>query len=110
MTRHYCSEKGTNTMRILVIGGTNFMGPLVARALHAQGHHITVFHRGKTTTDLPDGTQEILGDRHPLTNVASLLQKTNPDIVLDMIPFVEQDAFDVMQTFRGIARRVVAIS
>jgi len=97
-------------MRVLVIGGTNFMGPLVVQTLHAQGHDVTVFHRGKTTTDLPQGVREIFGDRHPLANVASGIQKAEPDIVLDMIPALEQDAWDIMHTFRGIARRVVAIS
>ncbi len=97
-------------MRILVIGGTNFMGPLVVRTLHTQGHNITVFHRGQTPTELPDSVQEILGDRRPLTNVASILQKTEPELVLDMIPSSEQDAQEVMRTFSGIARRVVSIS
>lgn len=97
-------------MRILIIGGTNFMGPLVVRSLHAQGHNITVFHRGQTHTDLPDSVQEILGDRRPLANVAGTLQKAEPDIVLDMIPEFEQDAQEIMHTFSGIARRVVSIS
>ena len=97
-------------MRILVIGGTNFMGPLVVRTLHAQDHNITVFHRGQTPTNLPDSVQELLGDRRPLTNVASTLQKTEPELVLDMIPSGEQDAQEVMHTFSGIARRVVSIS
>src|SRR5438270_12369347 len=96
-------------MRILVIGGTNFMGPLVVRSLHEQGHNITVFHRGQTPTDLPDSVQEILGDRRPLANMASILQKTEPDIVLDMIPAIEQDAQEVMRTFSGVARRIVSI-
>ena len=53
-------------MHILVIGGTNFMGPLVVRSLSEQGHEVTVFHRGQTRTDLPRGVREILGDRRSL--------------------------------------------
>jgi len=97
-------------MRILIIGGTNFMGPLVVQSLHRQGHDVTVFHRGKTTVKLPEGVQELLGDRHPLADVASILQKTEPEIVLDMIPSAERDAQDVMSVFKGVARRVVSIS
>lgn len=95
-------------MRVLVIGGTNFMGPFVVQSLHAQGHDVTVFHRGKTTTRLPEGVQEILADRrsYPLAELHSI----NPDVVLDMIPVIEQDARDVMHAFKGIARRVVTIS
>ena len=97
-------------MRILVIGGTNFMGPLVVRSLSAQGHEITVFHRGQTQTALPQGVREILGDRRPIANSAAELQRLAPEVVLDMIPAIEPDAREVMNVFAGVARRVVAIS
>lgn len=97
-------------MRILVIGGTNFMGPLVVRSLSEQGNEVVVFHRGQTRADLPQGVREILGDRHTLSNSATELQRLAPEVVLDMIPFIEQDALEVMSVFRGVARRVVAIS
>src|ERR1051326_6925551 len=98
-------------MRILIIGGTNFMGPLVVQSLNAQGHNVTIFHRSRTTGSLlPDRVQEILGDRRSLDDVAWILQKTEPEIVLDMIPMVEQDARDIMDVFKGVARRIVSIS
>ena len=97
-------------MRILVIGGTNFMGPLVVRSLSEKGHEITVFHRGQTQANLPRGVREILGDRRPLTNSATELRRLAPVVVLDMIPAFAQDAQEIMSIFSGIARRVVAIS
>jgi nucleoside-diphosphate-sugar epimerase len=102
--------KGKYLMRILVIGGTNFMGPLVIRSLSEQGHEVTVFHRGQTQTDLPSGVKEILGDRRSLNEKTVELQRFVPEVVLDMIPFTEQDALDVMCTFSGTAHRLVAIS
>jgi pimeloyl-ACP methyl ester carboxylesterase len=45
-------------MKILVIGGTNFIGPPVVHRLNAMGHEVTVFHRGKTTADLPQGVDD----------------------------------------------------
>src|SRR6266436_252852 len=97
-------------MRILVIGGTRFMGPLVVRSLSEQGHEVTVFHRGETRTDLPRGVMELLGDRRSLAKSAVELQRLAPEAVLDMIPENEQDALEVMRIFRGVARQVVAIS
>ncbi len=97
-------------MRILVIGGTRFMGPLVVRSLSEQGHEVTVFHRGETRTDLPRGVMELLGDRRSLAKSAVELQRLAPEVVLDMIPENEQDALEVMRIFRGVARQVVAIS
>ena len=50
-------------MRVLVIGGTNFIGPHVVRALLAAGHEVTVFNRGKTDADLPAAVTRLTGDR-----------------------------------------------
>jgi nucleoside-diphosphate-sugar epimerase len=97
-------------MRILVIGGTNFMGPLVVKALSEQGHKVSVFHRGQTQTDLPIGVMEILGDRRSLNEKTAEIQQLAPELVLDMFPFTEQDALDVMRIFSGIAHRLIAIS
>src|SRR6266849_6060708 len=97
-------------MRILLIGGTGFIGPWVVRLLLRGAHTICLFHRGQTTADLPSVVSHIYGDRQNLTSRASELRGFAPDIVLDMFPYAEQQAHIVMQTFRGVARRVVAIS
>src|SRR5215470_11271593 len=96
--RTFFSERNW-LMRILVIGGTNFMGPLVVRSLSEQGHEVTVFHRGQTQTDLPQGVREIPGDRRPIENSAAELQRLAPEVVLDMIPAIEQDAREIMSVF-----------
>lgn len=97
-------------MRILVIGGTHFMGPYVINNLHQARHEITIFHRGKTKTTLPVGVQEILGNRDHLPEYASELRKTEPEVVLDMIVLNERHARELMQTFSGVSKRVVVIS
>ena len=97
-------------MRILIIGGTRFMGPLIVRYLRDQGHDITLFHRGQTRAEILPGVHEMLGDRRPLAPHARDLQRLAPDVVLDMVPVIEQDALELMNAFTGIARRVVAIS
>lgn len=57
------SRREGKAMKILAIGGTNFIGPPVVRQLVAAGHELTLFHRGKTEADLPKGVQHILCDR-----------------------------------------------
>lgn len=50
-------------MRLLVLGGTRFVGrPLVERAL-ADGHEVTLFHRGHTGPELFPEAERVLGDR-----------------------------------------------
>lgn len=96
-------------MKVLVIGGTGFIGPHVIRQLIEMGHEVTVFHRGETKADLPQ-VKRIKGDRHNLSDYKSEFQKLAPQVVLDMIPYTAKDARTVVDTFKDIADRVVAIS
>ena len=50
-------------MRLLIIGGTIFLGRHLVAAARAAGHEVTIFHRGKHDAPLPDGVTRILGDR-----------------------------------------------
>jgi nucleoside-diphosphate-sugar epimerase len=97
-------------MRILVIGGTAFMGPFVVRALARRGHEVVLFHRGRTPAELPEGVRHLTGDRRNLAASREELRRAGPEVVLDMIPLGEADARAVLDTFRGVARRAVAVS
>ncbi|MDJ0593894.1 MAG: NAD-dependent epimerase/dehydratase family protein [Pleurocapsa sp. MO_226.B13] len=87
-------------MKVLVIGGTNFIGPHVVRQLVEMGHEVTVFHRGQTTAELPEEVKWIKGDRHNLSDCRSQFQKLVPEVVLDMIPYTAKDARGVLDTFQ----------
>lgn len=98
-------------MRILVIGGTSgFIGTRVLRRLAADGHEVTVFHRGQTNAELPPGVRRVLGDRRQLPDFVDEFERLAPQVVLDMYARFEQDAVAVVQSFRGIAERVVVVS
>ncbi len=49
-------------MRILIIGGTDFIGPFVAQQLHDQGHELLLYHRGQRTPELPPAIGHLHGD------------------------------------------------
>ncbi len=97
-------------MRVIIIGGTRFIGPEVVRQLLRQGHDITVFHRGETSDERTIGARHILGDRANLVSFREQFKSFRPDLILDMFPFTEFDARLLVDTFRGIVPRVVAIS
>lgn len=50
-------------MKILVLGGTRFVGRHFVNAALARDHEVTLFHRGKTNPGLFPGVEEIYGDR-----------------------------------------------
>ncbi|MFO0572809.1 MAG: NAD-dependent epimerase/dehydratase family protein [Polyangia bacterium] len=49
--------------RILILGGTGFIGPAIVAAARARGHTLTLFNRGKTNPQLFPDVETILGER-----------------------------------------------
>lgn len=58
------SEKAA-PKKILILGGTGFLGPATIEAAQARGHQVTMFNRGKTRPDLFPGVEKLHGDRDP---------------------------------------------
>jgi 2'-hydroxyisoflavone reductase len=50
-------------MKLLVLGGTAFLGRHLVDAAQARGHEVTLFNRGRTNPDLFPGTERLAGDR-----------------------------------------------
>lgn len=57
------SQNYYSAMKVLVIGGSRFVGPLVIKNLLKNGHSISVFNRGTIQTKYPKGVTFIKGDR-----------------------------------------------
>ena len=97
-------------MKILVIGGTGFIGPFVVRGLVRQGHQVAVFHRGNAKPELPDSVHRILGDRNDLGRHRAEFERLSPEVVVDFILGDDRQAKTLMDTLRDFATRVIAIS
>ena len=78
-------------MRLLVLGGTRFIGPAVVRRLVEQGHSVAVFHRGRTNANLPASVAHVLGDRKDLPSFATEFRRFSPEVVIDTIALTERE-------------------
>src|SRR5215472_2627178 len=95
-------------MKILAIGGTGFIGQFAVPRLQQAGHSVTVFHRG--TTPAPSGVSEIVGDRNEISQHRPTFARERFDVVIDFIVSSERHARELIETFRGLTRRVIALS
>ena len=50
-------------LKVLILGGTSFIGPHFVEVLTAGGHKITLFNRGKRDPEVRPGIEQLLGDR-----------------------------------------------
>jgi nucleoside-diphosphate-sugar epimerase len=71
-------------MRILIVGGTLFIGRRLAEALVRGGHTITVLHRNPTSR-LPSGAEGIVADRNDPDSVRRALAGKRFDAVFDNV-------------------------
>lgn len=67
-------------LRILVLGGTNFIGPHQVEYALSRGHEVTLFNRGRTNPHLFADVEKLVGDR---TNDLRALEGRSWDVVVD---------------------------
>ncbi|MDQ0899339.1 NAD-dependent epimerase/dehydratase family protein [Paenibacillus sp. V4I7] len=99
-------------MRILIIGGTRFIGPFLIKELINKGHEVAVFSRGNNKLD-PSFSSKItyfVGDTSQLMDYKDKFKSFAPHVVVHMIAYTEKDARMAMNTFEGITDRIVVSS
>ncbi len=87
-------------MRLLILGGTAFLGRHAAEAALARGHRVTLFHRGRTNPGVLPAAEHVIGDRDG--GLAALEGRTW-DAVLDTSGYVPRV---VDASARALAGRV----
>jgi nucleoside-diphosphate-sugar epimerase len=69
-------------MRVLVMGGTRFIGVNLVQVLVAQGHEVVLFNRGNRPAPV-EGLQQIVGDRTDPVQLKAALSNESFDAVFD---------------------------
>ncbi len=94
-------------MNLLFLGGTNFVGRHAAEAAVAQGHAVTLFHRGSKGPGIVAGAAEIFGDREgPLDVLAS----RDWDAVIDTCGYVPRVIRNSVEALKDRSGRYLFVS
>lgn len=98
-------------MRILIVGGTVFLGPALIEAARARGHEVTVFHRGRhaLADAASNGVAEIVGDRNRPADV-DLLAAGTWDVAFDTCGYVPRHVRDIARVLEPRCGRYVFVS
>ena len=70
----------TSPLKILILGGTNFIGPHQVEYALSRGHEVTLFNRGRTNAHLFPDLEKLVGDRN---DDLSALEGRSWDVVID---------------------------
>ena len=94
-------------MRLLVLGGTKFLGRALAEDALARGHELTLFNRGRTGPELFPEAEHLRGDRK---SDLSALEGRVWDAVVDTSGYVPADVRASAEQLRDSGRYVFVSS
>jgi len=95
-------------MKILILGGTVFVGRHLVEAAQARGHEVTLFNRGRHNADLFPGVEKLRGDRDG--DGLDALAGRSWDAVLDTCGYVPRIVRQSAELLSGSVSRYVFIS
>src|SRR5256886_13214208 len=95
-------------MRILVLGGTSFVGRAIVEDALRAGTEVTMFGRGRTGTDLFPGVPRRIGDRD--TGDYAALRDGGWDAVVDVSGYVPRHVGQAMDVLGDRVGRYLFIS
>ncbi len=102
--------KGARPRRLLILGGTAFLGPHLVDAARRRGFAVTLFNRGKTNPGLPakwPGVETLIGDRDG--NLKALVGR-RWDAVIDTSGYVPRLVRDSAMLLSDKVQQYVFIS
>jgi nucleoside-diphosphate-sugar epimerase len=95
-------------MRILIMGGTRFVGVYLTQVLQQQGHEIILFNRGKRPA--PSGVRVIQGDRTDPTQLKAALSQESFDAIFDNNGRELSDTQPLVEIFQGKIQQFIYMS
>ncbi|MGI5170968.1 NAD-dependent epimerase/dehydratase family protein [Spirillospora sp. CA-253888] len=95
--------------RVLILGGSWFLGRAIAAAAVAAGAHVTVFRRGVTGTDAA-GVTPVTGDRADPDDLARLVRSGPWDAVIDTSSYLPAETLCLARALEPVVAHYVLVS
>ena len=96
-------------MRILIMGGTRFIGVYLTKLLAEQGHEVVLFNRGNKPAPLP-GLQVIRGDRTDPEQIKEKLGSESFDVIFDNNGRKLSDTKPLVELFKNKIKQFIYVS
>jgi nucleoside-diphosphate-sugar epimerase len=97
-------------VRVLLIGGSGFIGQRVITRLQQRGHSVIIFHRGHADLPLDPRLEVITGNRLEIDQYVADIEAARPDAAIDFLPWTDTDTRRVISALHGRVERVVHLS
>ncbi len=94
-------------MKILILGGTRFVGRKIVEAALTRGHSITLFNRGRGDPGLFPKVERLKGDR---SSDLDVLQGRSWDVVVDTSGYMPKDVRAAAEALVGSVAQYIYIS
>jgi len=105
-------EPAADSLDILFLGGTGFLGPHQINYALARGHNVSMFNRGTKAGLFGGNVEEIIGNRDSNIDdgLKALEGKRTWDVVVDNSGYVPRHVRDSAELFKGRCKRYIYTS
>ncbi len=97
-------------MRILVFGGTRFIGRAIVARLLREGHNVTLVNRGLSEDPFGTRVHRVIGDRRKPGTIRRAASRREYDAVVDVTAYHESQTAAVVEAFKDRVEHFIHIS
>ena len=112
LTRHLAPVLPRAPLKILILGGTGYLGPETVEVALAHKHEVTLFNRGRTNPQLFPDVEKLHGDRDPKKGdgLKALEGTRKWDVVIDNSGYVPRIVGASAELLKERAQHYVFVS
>lgn len=110
--RDHMAQPADKKLKLLMLGGTGFLGPHIVWRAQERGHEVTLFNRGQTGPEMFPDLEHIQGDRYSdLSELESAVAEGRTwHSAIDTFAYVPSVVTDMMKVIAGSVEHYALVS